>query len=48
MTEEIYSFRYQKDGNKIQSLQLSNNEKAFYVTVFEFISSKYKQKKMLD
>ncbi|CDW71616.1 UNKNOWN [Stylonychia lemnae] len=50
MIEEIYAFRYQKDTSKLQSSQSNFNpaDKALYVTVFDYLNQKFKQKKMLD
>lgn len=50
MIEEIYAYRYHKDTQKLQNSQSNFNpaDKAFYVSVFDYLNQKFKNKKQLD
>eukprot|EP00347_Sterkiella_histriomuscorum_P021994 403332051 len=49
--EEIYAYRYQKDTWRLQNNMQQNfnpADKAFYVSVFDYLNQRYKNKKSLD
>lgn len=50
MIEEIYAYRYQRDTQKLQNSMGNFNpaDKAFFVSVFDYLNQKYKNKKSLD